>query len=95
VRATGKQIFKHDRLGKVGGVMKVSICALGRATSIAILFVFTSCQYARAQTSALSKSDCGSPPNQFAESETADTTLEADLAASSGKAQQMGIIRRP
>jgi len=48
---------------------------IGRATSIAVLFVFTSWQYARAQTSALSKSDCGSPPGQFAESETADTTI--------------------
>jgi hypothetical protein len=46
-----------------------------RATLIAVLLGCVFSRFAQAQASALSKSDCGSPPSQFAESETTDTKI--------------------
>jgi 5S rRNA maturation endonuclease (ribonuclease M5) len=46
-----------------------------RATLIAVLLGCAFSRYAQAQASAMSKSDCGSPPSQFAESETTDTKI--------------------
>jgi hypothetical protein len=45
----------------------------GRSILIVIISILAASQYAQAQTEGLSKSDCGSPPEQFALNQTSDT----------------------